>query len=574
LSDAAGPTLTAQEARGLTDFHEVLAAHDRAIVTATLGTVREDPKLGRVLAELSEADLEAGSGRGRELLLQGAAGDWGPYVERLHLVATQVAGMGVDYPAWSGVARTWLAAVTTHLVRHLAAHPVRLENALAAMHAFITWTLGEIATAYFEASAPSLLESDPTHGEVERLERAREMAERQGIENRRIAKASSLKSEFLAHLSHELRTPLNAIIGFAELLHDGAVTSGSPEYSVFVADILTSAQHLLQLSNDVLDLSKVEAGQLEFRTQATNLPQLAGEVTQILRTLAADKQIRVQVESRKPYTVIADGSRLKQVLYNYVSNALKFTPAGGRVWIRTGPGARGMFRLEVQDTGVGIAPQDIQRLFNEFQQLGENGGAAGSGLGLALSRKLVEAQGGVVGVRSEPGVGSTFFAELPRRANPLAIARVDPNTRKPVARKPVARKPVARKPVARKAHATRVLVGEGDTNDGARIAQVLRGAGYRVDRTANGQETVSKCAARDYDVITLDLLLPVLSGFDVLREIRRAGPNTSSPVVVVTAAGEPAMVAGLAVADFLRKPFKDADLVAAVARAHLAQEVA
>jgi len=235
-------------------------------------------------------------------------------------------------------------------------------------------------------------------------------------ENRRIAEANRLKSEFLANMSHELRTPLNAIIGFSELMVDGKVGEVSEEHREYLNDILTSARHLLQLINDVLDLTKVEAGRMEFRPEALDLGRTAAEVRDIVRGLSAAKRVAVDlsVASGLPPAFL-DGSKFKQVLYNYLSNAVKFTPEGGRVEVRLAPGAQGRFTLEVEDTGIGIREGDLHKLFIEFQQLdaGSSKKYGGTGLGLALTKRIVEAQGGSVSVRSVLGRGSVFTAELP-----------------------------------------------------------------------------------------------------------------------------------------------------------------
>jgi PAS domain S-box-containing protein len=243
-------------------------------------------------------------------------------------------------------------------------------------------------------------------------ERKRQMEE----ENRRMQEANRLKSEFLANMSHELRTPLNAIIGFSELMVNEKVGPLSAEHKEYLGDILTSARHLLQLINDVLDLTKVEAGKMEFRPEALDLQKVTSEVKDILRGLAGTKKIsvEVQIDPSLP-TVLLDGSKFKQVLYNFLSNALKFTPDNGRVTVKAFPEGRGMFRLSVEDTGIGIKPGDMHRLFIEFQQLDQGTAKkyAGTGLGLALTKRIVEAQGGRVDVQSRPGVGSTFSAILP-----------------------------------------------------------------------------------------------------------------------------------------------------------------
>jgi protein-histidine pros-kinase len=242
---------------------------------------------------------------------------------------------------------------------------------------------------------------------------------------RQAQEANRLKSEFLANMSHELRTPLNAIIGFAELMHDGRVGEVSARHQEYLGDILTSSHHLLQLINDVLDLAKVESGHMELNPRPFRIEAVATQVCDTLRSLALSRRITVDVESdRRLPEVVLDPARFKQVLYNYLANALKFTPEGGRVVLRLLPEGQDRVRIEVTDTGPGIAAQDLPKLFTEFRQLDSGAGKKhqGTGLGLALTRRLVEAQGGEVGVDSEPGKGSTFFAILPTSSSTATLA--------------------------------------------------------------------------------------------------------------------------------------------------------
>ena len=256
--------------------------------------------------------------------------------------------------------------------------------------------------------------------ERKRLEQVARNATNLMEENRRILEANRLKSEFLASMSHELRTPLNAIIGFADLLNEEEV--GPEETHEYLGNILFSARHLLRLINDVLDLAKVEAGKLEFSPEQVACGALVDEVVNLLRPLAAGKQIRVKVwvDPALGGGVFLDPVRLKQVLYNYLSNALKFTPSGGKVAVRMRAEGDDFLRLEVEDNGPGIAAGDLDRLFVAFQQLetGANRSHEGTGMGLSLTRRLVEAQAGRVGVISRPRRGSVFHAVLPRRAAP------------------------------------------------------------------------------------------------------------------------------------------------------------
>jgi signal transduction histidine kinase len=234
--------------------------------------------------------------------------------------------------------------------------------------------------------------------------------------NAELARANRAKDAFLASMSHELRTPLNAIIGFSEMLQDGKAGPVSETQRDFLDEVLTSSRHLLRLINDLLDLSRIEAGKMELRPEPLDLAAAILEVQDNLRTLAERKRICLEAELDPALPqVVLDPLRLKQVLYNYLSNALKFTPEEGRVRVRVRAEGEGQFRLEVEDTGPGISPDELGRLFVDFQQLdaGKAKRHAGAGLGLALTKRLVEAQGGRVGVESTPGRGSVFFAVLP-----------------------------------------------------------------------------------------------------------------------------------------------------------------
>jgi signal transduction histidine kinase len=248
------------------------------------------------------------------------------------------------------------------------------------------------------------------------------------VSNREIMEASRLKTDFLAKMSHELGTPLNAIIGFAQLLHDGDVAPDSPQHQEFLGDILTSGHHLLNLINDVLDIAKVEAGRTAFRPEPVLLPRLMAEVCGALRSLASSKHIAVELETDPELTeVVIDRTRFRQILQNYLANALRFTPAHGRVSVRAMVESAELFRLEVADTGVGIAEADLPRIFVEFGQLlgSSDQHELGTGLGLAVTKRLVEAQGGCVGVRSQVGHGSVFHAILPRQAGTTSSAPLE-----------------------------------------------------------------------------------------------------------------------------------------------------
>jgi signal transduction histidine kinase len=220
-------------------------------------------------------------------------------------------------------------------------------------------------------------------------------------------------------MSHELRTPLNGIIGFAEFLIDGKPGPLNAKQTEYLGDILTSGRHLLQLINDVLDLAKVEAGRMDLTTAELSLVTAINEVCAVARPIAEKKRMAIRITIDPALDrVTLDPQKFKQILYNLLSNAIKFTDEGGSVHITAAIADEDHFRLDVRDTGIGIREEDFGRLFHEFEQIdsGTSRHYEGTGLGLALTRKLVGLHGGAISVSSALGEGSTFSVVLPLRA--------------------------------------------------------------------------------------------------------------------------------------------------------------
>ena len=386
-------------------------------------------------------------------------------------------------------------------------------------------------------------------------EYARRITRELRSENEQLQEANRLKSQFLANMSHELRTPLNAIIGFSDLLHSGAVQPDSPKHHEFLGHISSSGRHLLSLINDILDLAKVESGKVEFSRRAVNLTALVGDVIQVLQPSALAKQITLNAEIDPTLgDLFIDPARMNQVLFNYLSNAIKFTPDLGRVTVRALAEGAEKFRIEVEDTGTGISERDLDRLFVEFQQLDSSYSKRheGTGLGLALTKRLVEAQGGQVGVKSVVGKGSVFFIVMDR-----IHREVD---------QPVGTPHILFDGIKVNNGATRYLVIDDCPQPISDLSNGLADEGTQVDIAQTARVATERTSEYLYDAMTLNLQLRERPGLEVLAEIRGNELNRSTPVVGITMPGIGDAVVAFSIADILRKPIRLDEIVVAMAR--------
>jgi signal transduction histidine kinase/CheY-like chemotaxis protein len=372
------------------------------------------------------------------------------------------------------------------------------------------------------------------------LDRARLLDQLQKA-NAQLQEANKHKSVFLASMSHELRTPLNAILGFSELLIDASDGQHSPATRLrFLEQIHSSGQHLLGLINDILDLSKIEAGQMELRLQTVSIPSVAEQVRGIVEPLAAQKDIRLETTVTDLGEIEADAGKFKQMLLNLVSNAIKFTPAGGTVSI-SGRRLSNAAEVSVSDTGIGIAASDQSRIFNEFQQVdsGVDRQQQGTGLGLTLTRRFARLHGGDVRVESAPDKGSVFTIRMPLRAI-VQEPEIEP------AALQIAADGDASQPL--------VLVVEDDPPASELVARQLERAGFRAAIVRNGADVVDKARELKPDAITLDILLPGLDGWEVLTRLKHDDVTSSIPVIIISVVDNPELGLALGAIDYFVKP--------------------
>ncbi|MBB6097747.1 signal transduction histidine kinase/DNA-binding response OmpR family regulator/CHASE3 domain sensor protein [Deinobacterium chartae] len=373
------------------------------------------------------------------------------------------------------------------------------------------------------------------------------------LKNRELQHADRLKSEFLANMSHELRTPLNAVIGFSELLAEQVYGPLNERQLGYLREIQHSGEHLLNLINDILDLSKIEAGRMDLALEAVRLTDVLRSAEAMLRERALSGGLTLEVHS-EDLEFRGDPRKLRQVVVNLLSNAVKFTPTGGRVSLE---GRRSGDRIEivVTDTGIGIAEADQAELFQPFTQV--DGSLArrheGTGLGLALTRRLGELHGGTVSVRSAPRQGSTFTVSLPFEAAPPAGL--------PAQKTAV----TGGQPVPREG-APLILIVEDDDAVATLIRHHLEDAGYRVARAPDGVEGLRMASELRPDAISLDLMMPVLDGWAFLERLAQQPELAKIPVVVLSMASNLERGLYLGASAVLNKPVRREQLLDAFAR--------
>ena len=352
--------------------------------------------------------------------------------------------------------------------------------------------------------------------------------------NREVERADRLKSEFLASMSHELRTPLHTVIGFTELLLEELEGPLNDKQRRFLNHIRKDSNHLLELINDILDLSKIEADRMELKPEDFDVVAALEEALAGIRPLAANKSLTLVVDAEPGIMLCADRVRSREIFYNLLSNAVKFTPEGGRISVRAAVEGETVI-VAVEDTGVGIPRAEHLSIFDKFHQVGHTtkGVREGTGLGLAITKRLVELHGGSISVESELGQGSCFTVTLPRRG---------PKPEKEHRRQ----KPQRDRPL--------ILVIEDDAGARELLATYLRPHGYDVAMAATADAAISSALALRPDAITLDLQLGAEISWRVFDVLKQSPETSGIPVLVVSVFDEAEEALRRGAVDYLVKP--------------------
>ncbi|MBM4054564.1 MAG: diguanylate cyclase [Planctomycetes bacterium] len=378
--------------------------------------------------------------------------------------------------------------------------------------------------------------------------------------NRELVRANELKGRFIANASHELRTPLHSIIGFSEILLQKTFGDLTERQQKYLNTIFGSSKHLLYLVNNILDLAKIEAGKAEISYQTFPVKSVIDEVLSVIKPLAERKTIAPELAINYDANFTADKIKFKQILYNLVSNAIKFTPSHGKVGINVDKIASGrkifpwaaesqeFLKVSVWDKGIGIKPEDRERIFEEFEQIDSSKSTEGTGLGLSLTKKLVEIHGGHIEVEGDIGQGSVFTIYMPfilRDEYPGMTSPITSLTALP----------------EKKQEGPLILVVEDDLPTVEILTVHLTQAGYRIAYAYDGEEALLKAKELNPFAITLDIMLPKKDGWEVLQSLK-ANPETRNiPVIIHSIVENKELAFALGATDYLVKPVERAMLI-------------
>lgn len=371
------------------------------------------------------------------------------------------------------------------------------------------------------------------------------------LANIKLRKADRMKSEFLANMSHELRTPLNAIIGFAEILRDGVCGELTEIQKSAVVDIYESGKHLLQMINDILDLSKVEAGKMELQPEEFSLATAVNEINSIVKDMVNKKGLNLyfNIPDELP-NAIADQVKFKQIMYNLLSNAIKFTPQG-KIDVSISYDDCD-FIISVVDTGIGIDPRNHELIFDEFKQVDSSQSRQyeGTGLGLALTKRLVELHGGQIWVESEGlNKGSKFIFTIPRKDANSELQRVIDDRHESIKASQI------------KSKGKTILIVEDNAYASQLLSIYLADAGYKTEIAEDGEEAIIKARELKPFAITLDIMLPKKDGWQIMQELKDYTETQNIPIIIVSIVDDQNFGFSMGAVGYLVKPIDKDQLV-------------
>jgi len=369
----------------------------------------------------------------------------------------------------------------------------------------------------------------------EELVAAKDLAER----------SNRFKDQFLSTMSHELRTPLNAVLGFSDLLTEDRYGPLNDRQRRYINHIRSGGRHLLKLINDILDLSRIEAGRLQLAIETVRLDISFAEAIDTLNPLAGQKMQSLLRQPVPDLSVRADSTRLKQILINLLANAVKFTPDGGKIYV----GARKIgdsVRIDVRDSGPGIPPEEQKRIFEAFYRIGKKDQTVeGTGLGLAITQRLVELHGGTLGIESEMGAGSCFYFTLP------AAPSVEPREARDAAKMVSGEPPL-------------IVVIEDDRTASTLLETQLTSAGYRVNACHDSTKAVETVATVQPSAVTIDIIMKPVNGWEILTRLKSDSRTARIPVIVVSIVDQRSTGALLGADEYIVKPVEKQVLLTAV----------
>lgn len=379
-----------------------------------------------------------------------------------------------------------------------------------------------------------------------------------------LEQASRSKTEFLATMSHELRTPLNAVLGFAELLETETFGPLNERQKRYTSNILTAGRHLLSLINDILDITKVESGRLEWEYGSLDVAQVFGSSVNLLREKAVQNQLKLSLEIEPGFSKFTgDERKIKQILYNLINNAIKFTPAGGQVGVQVAQDGENML-ITVWDTGIGIPEDKREAIFEPFYQVDNylTRSQQGSGLGLALVRRMVELAGGRIWLEDEEGKSTVFKVLLPPTKPSLIL-----DSSQARSLEEVFEKREHAKPDPEPDRQQRAVIIEDDKNSAELLAEYLKDIGYVSSIVPTGEEGLSALETMKPDLVVLDILLPGMNGWEMLAALKSKPSLANIPVIVVSILDEREKGLALGAVDYLTKPIERSRLLGCIQKA-------